>query len=414
MKILNKRIALIFFVVFIFQPSFCQENYLPGYIIRLSGDTLLGSVDYRNWEKNPNKILFKTRGDESVINYTPIDIKGFGVLDEIYESAIVETEVSPFKTEDLQHDYELMIRIDTTFLQTMIRGTKCLYYYKNKSGQEQFYIRKDSSYELLIHKKYLKEQEGQTIIAENKKYIGQLTIYLNDCPSLQKKLNALVYQKNSLENLFLFYYKCTQTGIKFQKKTEKPFLEFGVVAGMTMTSLKSYSDDYGYVVITSDFTPSINFSAGLFLEVIFPRNQAKWSLCNELSFSPYHENCRYEEFEQENKYEITYTNIGFAYLKLNNLLRFRYPVGAFSLFVSAGLSNGYAFLTENYKKTELQFYTIERVEEGKAIEDNAGRYEIEVIGGTGARYKNFSFEFRYERALGYSTNRYYCLLGYRF
>jgi len=129
-KLIN-RIAMTIIGICIFQTSFCQENYLPGYIINLTGDTLHGFIDYRNWNENPNKIIFKKTLTDNLIKYTPIDIKEFRVHNETYESAIIKVEVSPDKISELQTTDELVFKTDTTFLQALIKGPKCLYYSLN-------------------------------------------------------------------------------------------------------------------------------------------------------------------------------------------------------------------------------------------------------------------------------------------
>ncbi len=58
-------------------------------------------------------------------------------------------------------------------------------------------------------------------MTENNKYLGQLTLYLNDCPSLQKNLENTSYTQKSLINLFQNYYECSQSEISFQKEEEK-------------------------------------------------------------------------------------------------------------------------------------------------------------------------------------------------
>ena len=215
------RIALVFMGILAFQKSFSQENYLQGYLISLKGDTIHGFINYRNWEKNPNEISFKEKIGDTHVNYSPINIKGFSVLDEKYESAIIETEITPNNTKDLNWDSELKIRIDTIFLQTMIVGRKSLYLYMNNIGNEQFYIKEDTTYKLLIHKKYLKLQDGLTVIADNNIYKGQLYTYLSDCSSIKPKMKELEYRKKSMENLFQYYYANTNSEIKFQKKNRK-------------------------------------------------------------------------------------------------------------------------------------------------------------------------------------------------
>jgi hypothetical protein len=353
-----------------------------------------------------------------------MDIKGFGVFDEIYESAIIQTENSPVSTMELNYNRELDIRTDTAFLQAVVKGVKSLYFYKNNLGKEQFYIRYDTGYELLVYKKYLKDEDGRSVIIENKKYIGQLTIYLGECATIREKLEGAGYQKNSLENIFLSYYKCTRAEIRFHKKTEKVVTSLGVIAGASLSALTFRSGDeeeaFAYL-INANYKMSVNFTAGLFFDVILSRNNGKWSICNELIFTSYKVDGRYDEFESENKYTYTSTTLGYSYLKMNNMVRFKYPVGKLFIYLNAGISNGYAVIEKNYKKKESKLYTQVRIEEGKALND-ARRYELGFNGGLGTKFKRYSFEIRYENANGMSTytslksttNRFYLLLGFKF
>lgn len=128
-----------------------------------------------------------------------------------------------------------------------------------------------------------------------------------------------------------------------------------------------------------------------------------------------------EIYENADKYTIVYTTFGYAYLKMNNMLRFKYPIGKFFLYLNSGISNGYAIIETNYTKQEQKLFSQVRVEEGKALAETR-RYELGFIFGLGAKFKKFSFETRYESVNGMSTylllksvaNRLYFLLGYRF
>jgi len=293
----------------------------------------------------------------------------------------------------------------------------------DKYGKQQFYINRDSSYELLIYKKYLKVQDEIDVVSENKTYIGQLIFYLQGCPALKSKLRNLKYAKKSLENLFVAYYtNCNSSGIKFQKKTEKTVTEVGLLTGLSLTSVtfKGNGPKAAYLE-NIDYKPSLNFSAGLFFDAILSRNQGKWSLYNELNFSSYKFNGSFDDYKNEFEYTIASTSIGYSYLKMNNMLRFKYPVGNLFLFVNAGISNGYALSEVNYRKEEQRFFSIVRVKEGKAINDTR-KYEQGYILSLGTKLKRYSFEVRYEKANGMSVyrditssvTRYYFLVGYRF
>ncbi|MTI30221.1 hypothetical protein, partial [Xanthovirga aplysinae] len=116
-------LVLVYFLVIV-NCSYGQENYLPGSLISIEGDTLKGFIDYRNWDYNPDEIFFKSGEDGEIITYKPKDILGFKVKDEVYVSASVEVELSSIRTNDLTYSPELIINVESVFLQTMFEGSK--------------------------------------------------------------------------------------------------------------------------------------------------------------------------------------------------------------------------------------------------------------------------------------------------
>ena len=415
------KFILVILGILTFYSAYSQKNILSGFVVTLDKDTLHGFIDYRNWEKNPEKIYFRDKIDGEKIIYKPLEISSFSVLDEIYVSAIVQREVSPIKTNDLQAGQEVKLVIDTAFLQTVIRGPKSLYYYKDRDGKNQFYIGVDTTYDLLIYKRFLKKQDGVDIIGENNKYIGQLNLYFSDCPSIYSKINATKYNKKSIENLFLFYYNnCTQSEIEFKNAGKKTKVEIGLIAGVSLTSLKFHSDNFDYLVKV-DYPQSVNFTGGIYFDVILPRNQGKWSINNELIFCSYNVEGTYKDIENENDYTIYYTNMGYSYIKMNNMVRYKYAINQWFIYLNVGISNGFALLEKNNLIKESKFYTMDRLENGKALEDSR-RYEQGLILGLGTKFKRLSLEYRYEIANGMSsynglsspTRRNFFLLGYKF
>lgn len=403
-----------------FLPSFGQENYQPGYIVSLAGDTIYGQVDYRNWELNPDKIYFQDESDKVKRSYTPLDVRAFSVQDEFYIRAIVQAEKSPYKTNTLNDVAEVTLSIDTIFLQTLVEGLKSLYYYKQQNGKEQFYVLQPSGIALLIQKKYLKNQNGRSTVAENRRYLGQLALYLQDCSSIQSKLEDVQYTRSSLQQLFDAYYRCTNTEETFQKEVEKVTTEIGLLAGVSATTLSFGSSAFAYLA-KADFSQSTDFAGGLFLDLVLPRNQRKWSVCNELMYTTYQVEGYHNNFVNENNYTVTNTEIGFSYLKLNSMIRFRYPVANVQVYLNAGMSNGLAMSETNYRRRESKLYSsVSRVEEEKALDD-IRRYEQGFLLGIGAKFKKYSVETRFEKgngvseytALRSSANRYYFLLSYR-
>ena len=424
--------------IFYSNNSICQKNYLPGVIITLKSDTLKGFIDYQNWGKNPKAILFKESENATATEFNPLNIKGFNIHNEVYVSAIVQAEDShqmefnPNQIKEADYKPEIKTREDTIFLQAMFQGTKNLYYNFDKKGKPQFYIKQWPDFELLIYKKYLKYNEGRNVyetnepinvFRENKKFIGQLTLYFQDCPALQPKINTAVYEQKSLENLFADYYKCANVKPKYSFTKEKMKLEFGVLAGISSTKLLfSSSDEYTYrYIVSPDYKASINFSGGLLFDVVLARNQRRLSIYNEILYSSFSASQHFEEIVNQDIFTLIDTKMAYSYLKWNSMLRYKFFVkGDLVLFANTGISFGSAIGGSNSITINKTVNTYNKVTEDQLF--NESNSELGFLAGMGAGYKKYSLETRYESGNGITgsgtlrsrTNRVYFLLGYRF
>src|ERR1700729_3993728 len=82
-----KPIFTLLFIGF-FMPLFvsAQSNYKSGFVVTLKGDTLHGYVDYKEWEKNPVKIKFKTNLNKDAEVFSVENTSAFGISGlEYYE-----------------------------------------------------------------------------------------------------------------------------------------------------------------------------------------------------------------------------------------------------------------------------------------------------------------------------------------
>jgi hypothetical protein len=420
---LSKTVQCILFISLTlpFAPTvFCQTNFQPGYIVQLNGDTLKGWIDYRNWESNPTSILFKENENDIDRQFKPKDIFNFEVANEIYQSAIIERVTNQQDDAFLQfNNKKLLIQTDTAFILTIIKGPKSFYAFQSKKGNPNFYIQTDSSYKLLLYKRYITKRSGLNVFEENKTYLGQLRYYFQDCPAIHSKINTTKYNKNEIEKLFLSYYKnCGKTAIEFQKKKDKIAIEFGIIAGASRTIVEFYGYGIQYLNLNNS---SINPVAGIFLDIIRPRNQGKWSLNNEFIFTSFNTNSNYLNYVSDNEYSTVNLELAYSNIKMNNMVRFKYPVGKCYIYANAGISNGYTIFEKNSQKIVSKYYSTDKETNGKLIPETR-KYEQGYIVGFGARYKKYSLEIRIERSNGmtdYSElstaiTKNYVLIGYRF
>jgi len=391
--------------------TIAQENYLPGYILNTHSDTLRGFIDYRNWERNPDFITFKKGTEDKEQYFVVSDINEFAVADEIYVRAIVDKiGYQNFSGID-QYSSQIKLVTDTVFLQTLVKGEKSLYYLKDKDGVEQFYIHVDTAFQLLKYKQYLKEDGGHVSIYKNKGYVGQLIFIMNDCAEIQQKTKDLDYNKTDLVKLFLAYHKCTNTEIQFQKEMERPGTDFGILVGFAHTSVEAKSSNNYLNDVPLD--PSTNFSAGLFCNFNLPRNLGKWSIAEELLFTSYQTGGHYDDALNPATIEISVSQI-----KINNMLRYKIPVGKFIVFVNPGISFAIGVHSTNIRHDESIFHP---PMDSPAL-NGFRSSEVGFLLGAGAGYKNFSLHLRYESSNGFSafedlatpTRRWYVLAGYMF
>lgn len=421
---INFRKLLLIIAILAIKTSFAQNGFVPGYILKLNGDTLNGIINYSESMQKLDSVAFKEKESDISRNYGVLELKGFMEGGIIYRSAIVETETTSNYTDDLEAYSKLKIEKDTAFLRTVIDGPKSLYYCTNRIRKNQYYIRTDSSYELLVYKRYLAEAKVNSnvvdIAKENNRYKGQLQVYLNDCGNITSKINTAEYKLKSLEKLFLHYYECTGLNMDKHNKTENISFKAGILSGVSMTKIKFSSDVFTYLS-ECNFKPSYNFTAGFFVDVISPFAQKRLSLCNELTYMSYEINGHYLNYTNKNYYSNNYTTIGFSLLKINTMIRYTYPIGKLNIFLNLGMANGYTLKVKNEWKEELKYYSTNRTNVGKAI-SSIHKYQTGYFVGLGTKYQNYFAEMRYEygstisniAGLSSSIDHYYLTVGYYF
>lgn len=377
-KVISKFIYLSIIIICIFKStnSYSQTNFETGYVIDLNNDTIKGSMDYFNWNYTPKRITFKTLSDSKVTIYNPNNIQGFSVSGERYVSGIVTIDESPYRDNDLAQTEKPQYRTDTVFLQILIEGGKSLFSLKDENLKMHFFIGQDKTYEMLVFNKYLETVNGVTYSKTNEKFKGQLILYFQDCPSIQKNVSYVLYNKTDLINLFKEYYKETKNEIVYKYESEKLKFksEFGFLGGLSLTKVKFFgNDDFYNPPIHTDYPQSINFTFGGFLNIILPRvknkmsMKSKWSINNELVYTSYKVSRQWLDYYNSNIYTNTYSSLGSSYIKLNNMLKFKYPVKKMFLYVNGGISNGIAFSETNHLKLVSQIYSNNTVSESQAV-----------------------------------------------
>ncbi|MEM7514628.1 MAG: hypothetical protein AAF388_27110, partial [Bacteroidota bacterium] len=228
---------LLLFSIILPHSVFSQKNYQPGYVITPAKDTVDGYIDYRNWSYSPNSIRFIKELESEPEVYSTSDILGFQVNQEHYFSGEVDIEISSRNVNTLDYDIAENLERVSGFLRALVMGEKWLLYLKPQGKSENFYIKKDDQFELLLYKKYFSYKDGEPVMRENRTFLGQLTLYLNDCDRIEAELAKVGYSTKSLVSLFRAYDKCRPGTLSYEEKEEKIATETAVFTGITSTRL---------------------------------------------------------------------------------------------------------------------------------------------------------------------------------
>ena len=395
-----------------------QENYLQGLVITSKGDTVRGTIDYRNWKRNPSTISFKRETDGLIFQYDPEQIKGFSVAQEYYESGRVQIEVSPERAGELSYEVEFILEEEVAFLQALVTGKKSLYYLVNKKGKDNFYIKNGDKLELLLYKQYARNVNYVRQVLINNKYIGQLSNYLGDCTDLQQRTNNVRYSQKELTKLFEAYYKCKDDQPKFKKNPDRAIVQFGIMGGVVISSLKMNTSKLR--LSKPDYDNSVNVFGGLSLTILLPRNQQRFAIQNELLLTNYNFTGNDLIYEADDDYIATEYNFKATQLKLNTLVRIRvFNQQRMSLHLEAGVMNALALSIEARQTQTTVFHGPAETTKGDAL--NARSYEQGFTIGITGQYEKFSLTTRYEKGNGFSKantlktpiSRFYVGVGYR-
>ena len=338
--------------LFSWTRSFSAGDYREGYIVTNSGDTIHGFIDYKDWEMNPQSIIFTLRRGPIGKTFFLEELSAFGVLNKIYRRNIVEIDHSPYKKKKLSISKEEKMITDTVFLKVLVDGEKTLYYLGDENGKKHFFIGPPEGIETLIYRLYLEEKNGNTHVASNSFYREQLIAYFQDCPSILDVIQKVEYNTEDLINLFKYYSACSESPISYSLKLTGAKLEWGLDFGVVSTNfdVKGTNIAYQYLVNT-EFPPSTNIAVGLSCNTLFPMiGRSLISMNNEITYNSYLVSYYMRDPEVGDEYNSRYDEIGFSYLNWNIMMRYYYPLKSFNVFVNGGVSFGYALSITNYSE----------------------------------------------------------------
>jgi hypothetical protein len=185
-----------------------QRNFKPGYIVTLKGDTTKGFIDYKEWNQNPGDITFKTTEQATTQQYSPNNIKAFGVdqLDHYqkYTGPITKGAVD---LADLSSGIDTSFVTDNIFLRIVSGGKNVTLYSYRDMIKTRFFIADGKSSPVELRRYVYLDNKQVNKIREFNFYTQQLLAlgikYAPGNEELAAKIDKTPYRSSDIEAVVL-------------------------------------------------------------------------------------------------------------------------------------------------------------------------------------------------------------------
>jgi hypothetical protein len=394
--LMKKLLLIVLSVATIHQLVTGQSNFVSSVVIDNNGDSIHGSIDYRNWKKNPQVISFLNAASERH-SFDASAIRGFYVLpaDEVYESHTVTIDMLPGdQDEAIKGNYvDSPVVNKRVFLLQLVRHPQVRLYQFTDDHKEHFYYvaGKKQPVELIHH--YLYDDSRRQVI-EDLTFQEQLNDLFAACPALEGTFKKTKYKKVEIQNSLLKYLQCTAPGSVINVKKKDPVsVKFGVLAGLMFNTFKFEGTAS---IVDDNYTSSLSPTIGVSFDIGLSRNRNQWHIVNELLYKSYKTKSSFSR-PYNNTYSVDReVDLNFSYVQLNSLLRYVVQTNSFlKPYINLGIGNGLmVFENEN---SSHEVYSFGKEEDVKGI-DGPGKYEFSLLGGMGLSERRFQVELRYGRS----------------
>jgi hypothetical protein len=200
-----------------------QTDFRPGYIIKNSGDTIYGKIDYRGDLLMSSVCKFKN-SDNSNTEYFPNELIGYRFVDgKFYISKEVNNK--------------------RVFLEYLIKGKVNIYYMRDGKGDHYYLDKEGEKFTELPYNEGIKYIDNKKVLYESNKHIRLLSYYMQDAPNFQYRIQSvrkpehhdLIKLAEDYHNAVCNDEKC----IIYEKKV--PFIKLSVTPFVGLTKYNAFN-----------------------------------------------------------------------------------------------------------------------------------------------------------------------------
>jgi hypothetical protein len=356
-----------------------KKNFVEGFLLLKSGDTLKGFLDSHSPKKEFQLVKFKKTRDGVVEEFNSGQLKSYGINGgKQFESVLIGSS--------------------EIFFEVMVNGSPGLLF-----DGEKYFLRMNDKMILLDYYK-------RKVIVDNRAFMSSVTPYkdtlrkiFSNCPSLSNRISKLEYRGISLNKLVVDYNKCV--GTKFSENNNKPWLKINhsYAVGLAYSDLSLLTEDFPNLGI-GKMTKSISPILGIMLELGSPRSNSNLRFISE--FLLHHNTYKWESSFKSSLANYNYSaNLSVTSLKIPLGLKYYFLTQSQGTYVKVGFLSELVLgsSSDGVKTTEISFDITPKYDAPYSLASTAP-FKSNMLGyfaSFGFVQKKFFFEARFDSTNGY-------------
>jgi len=233
----------------LFVSAHAQNHPLPGYIVRVSGDSIHGFLKEQGTDESSRQISFKKTADDKEYQiYTPVEVKAFQ-----YDGGNL------FRAIGYSDNRGSVASYRTNFARLLVTGEYDLYSFTEKDIL-LFLARKDSSFYLIFDD----DIDQVPIIPGN--FRNELNFFALSCDELKGQIDKVNYTPVDVTEFFKKVDVCvspTKSVTSYYHKPKGKLSFYANAGGISLGSRYEYSLDLGLRLTWPQLSPGVSLNAGI-------------------------------------------------------------------------------------------------------------------------------------------------------
>lgn len=219
------------------------QDFRPGYIITINGDSINGLVSYGAGKKNLATCSFKKDKRAKAEQYSPLELRAYGINEDKQFVSLALPDNS--------------VPTSQVFARLVVHGPMELFRYR-----KLFFVRKDSLQALPLPQARMIETAQGNMSMEDKRYVAILNRLVADC---HLSADKVVYSESDLSDLVKRYNLCKGFAPQHDSPRAMAKVNYALFTGFVQSKLRVYQFE------DISFKPTNTVTGGFSLDFSSPR-----------------------------------------------------------------------------------------------------------------------------------------------